>query len=71
VAPWEFLIEDDRPDIGFFKVFLANFNTNVSFLVQRSPFDESDSDRKGRTVQLTPVDWWATKKATILQSIKK
>jgi hypothetical protein len=71
VAPWEFLIEDDHPDIGFFKVFLANFNSIVSSFAQGSPFDESDSDRKGRIVELAPVHWWATKKATIIQSVKK
>ncbi|KIM78728.1 hypothetical protein PILCRDRAFT_583059 [Piloderma croceum F 1598] len=71
VQPWEFLLEDGKPDIGFFKVFLATFNANVSSLAQASPFDtESDKERHGRRVKLAPVDWWATKMATVKQSVK-
>jgi len=71
VQPWEFLLEDGHPDVGFFKVFLATFNTNVSSFAQASPFDESDKDRAVRMVKLTPIAWWATKKATILQSVNE
>jgi hypothetical protein len=64
-------LDDCKPDIGFFKVFLATFNANVSSLAQASPFDtESDNERYGRRVKLGSFDWWATKMATVKQSVK-
>jgi hypothetical protein len=64
-------VEDGRPDIGFFKVFLANLNTSASSLAQGSPFNESDGDRLVKPLDVPSVNWWATKKATVLQSVKK
>ena len=57
VALWEFIIEDGRPDIGFFKVFLANFNTSASSLAQGSPFNKSDGDRLVKPLDVPSVNW--------------
>lgn len=69
VQPWEFLLEDGHPDVGFFKVFLATFNANISSLAQPSPFDKLDP-RHGRKMKVTPADWWGTQVSTIVQRVK-
>jgi len=64
VDPWGFSSDGSGIMVGFFKVFLTTFNADYAFLAQESPFDRGVLIR---TFDDGPVDWWTTRRATIVQ----
>jgi len=67
VSPWGFIYGGSPSTIlGFFKVFLTTFNADYTSLAQELPFDFRDG-RVGAFWTDVSVEWWTTRRATIVQ----